>query len=347
MNAGAGDIFFYFAGNGAGLEDITFELCGAGRRLADQKHAALIGVCFGEVTDEILDSLGVHGADKIYFINHASLAHKAPEICVESLLQLFSQTQPNTILFPGSLVANDFAARLATRICAAVFTDCTDLRFDEDGQLRVTKLTHGGKIATTMVPSAPAPHIASVLPGIFRPPKPHFNRRARRLSFDPQIAKTRCRLKFDGMAKAGPDEIDLDEAQIVLAGGRGMGTAENFDLLKKMAEKLGGVVAGSLGAVDENMVPRRMLVGQTGTSVAPRLYVACGISGSIYHVLGIREAKAVVAINTDRLAPIFKYADLGILGDVREVLPAIVRTIAQEFENQANSSAGEDHGGEI
>ena len=134
------------------------------------------------------------------------------------------------------------------------------------------------------------------------------------------------------MVKASPDKISLDEAEVIVAAGKGVGSPENIQLLEGFAGRLGGVVAGSLGAVDEGWLPRKKLVGQTGTTVAPRLYVACGISGSIYHVLGMKDSGFIIAINKDRNAPIFKVADMSIIGDATEIISAIVENLTGKAE---------------
>jgi electron transfer flavoprotein alpha subunit len=171
--------------------------------------------------------------------------------------------------------------------------------------------------------------MATVSPGVFEKKRPNFSRKGKVITVTPQLGQIETRLKIKGIVKADPEKIGLDEAEIIISGGRGMGTADNFKLIKDLAMSLGGVMGASLGAVDDELAPRKNLIGQTGTTVSPKLYVACGISGSIYHVLGMKDSDAIIAINKDRSASIFKYSDMGIVGDVLEILPAIIDELAK------------------
>jgi electron transfer flavoprotein alpha subunit len=176
--------------------------------------------------------------------------------------------------------------------------------------------------------------MVTVSPGIFEKKRSNFNRKGNVITVAPQFRQMETRLRVKGIVKADPEKIGLDEAEIIVSGGRGMGTAENFELIKGLAKSLGGVAGASLGAVDEELAPRKNLVGQTGMTVTPKLYVACGISGSIYHVLGMKDSDAIIAINKDCFAPIFKCADMGIVGDVLEILPAIIERLSKVSERE-------------
>jgi electron transfer flavoprotein alpha subunit len=209
---------------------------------------------------------------------------------------------------------------------ASLVTNCTDISLNKDKDPIYTKLTHGGRVSSTFICPASGLQMATVVSGVFEKKKPNFNRTAETMLFHPKLQEREPRLnrlKRIGLIKADPEKIGLDEADIIVSGGRGMGGKENFEIVKELSKTLGGAVGASLGAVDDGVALRRNLVGQTGITVTPKLYLACGISGSIYHVLGMKDSKAIVAINKNRNADIFKYADMGIVGDAAEIIAAI------------------------
>jgi electron transfer flavoprotein alpha subunit len=180
--------------------------------------------------------------------------------------------------------------------------------------------------------------MATLIDGAFEKTKPDFGRNTETLLFNPQLNKDAMRLKRIGLIKADPEKIGLDEAEIIVSGGRGMGCTVNFEKLKTLSKRLGGAVGASLGAVDDGLAERKNLVGQTGMTVTPKLYLACGISGSIYHVLGMKDAKAIVAVNKDRHADIFKYSDMGIVGDAVEIIDAITNRLDAALKDRADES---------
>ena len=316
-------IWIFIERNNEDIEDISLEIVSRGSEIAtefgEETNAVIVGIQDSETTK----LLAGHGADKIYLIAHPELLDYVVEPCGEALFQLFEENNPRLILFGASLLGNDLAGRLAPRMNAPLVSNCTDISLNKDKDLLYTKLTHGGRVSSTFICPSSGLQMATVISGVFEKKKPDVSRTAETILFHPQLHESAPRLKRIGLIKADPEKIGLDEADIIVSGGRGMGVKENFELVKELSKILGGAVGASLGAVDEGFALRRNLVGQTGMTVTPKLYLACGISGSIYHVLGMKDSKAIVAINKDRNADIFKYADMGMVGDAAEIMTAI------------------------
>lgn len=317
------------------LKDISFEALSCGRQLADDLGGQVGVVAVGSNNRELAETLASYGADKVYLLHSPLLLEYSAELYVEALSKLFQDESPEVVLCGATLMGRDLFPRLAARLKTGLISECISLALNQEGLLLGTKLTHGGRISSTIVCPVSKPQMATVKPGVITVAKPDINRKAGVIAITPELSQREPRTSVKGVARADPEKIGLDEADIIVAGGKGMASQENFQLLEQIARHLGGVVAGSLGAIDEGWLPRRKLVGQTGTTVAPKLYIACGISGSVYHVLGMRDSEFVIAINKDRSAPIFKVADMGIIGDVVEVTSAIIDRLGGLAQNTA------------
>jgi electron transfer flavoprotein alpha subunit len=305
------------------VKETSLEVLSCGRRLADYLDGHTVAVILGNNRQTLADTLGSYGADKVFFISSPRLQEYRAEFYVESLVKIFTDENPEIVLCGATLTGRDLAPRLAARLHTGLISDCTSLELNDEGLLSGSKPTYGGRITSTIVFPPTKPQMATIKPDIMRAGRPDDTRRPEVIVITPQLNHVELRTSLKSIIKADPENVGLDEAEIIIAGGRGMGSQANFQLLEELARHLGGVMAGSLGAVDEGWIPRRKLVGQTGTTVTPKLYLACGISGSVYHVLGMRDAEFVIAIDKDPDAPIFKVADISIIGDVVEVISAI------------------------
>ena len=306
------------------LKDISFEVLSQGRQLADELGEQVNAVAVGSNSQELAETLASYGADKVYLLHSPLLLEYNAELYVEVLSKLFEDENPEVVLCGATLIGQDLAPRLAARLKTGLVSECISLALKQEGVLSGAKLTYGGRVNSTIVSPTSKPQMATVKPGVMTVARPNTAKKPEVTVITPELSQRKHRTSVKGVVKADPEKISLDEADIIVAGGRGVGSRENFQLLEEIARHLGGVVAGSLGAIDEDWLPRRKLVGQTGTIVAPKLYIACGISGSVYHVLGMRDSEFVIAINKDPSAPIFKVADMGIIGDVVEVISAII-----------------------
>jgi electron transfer flavoprotein alpha subunit len=305
------------------LEDVSLEILSRARELADELGAEVSAAVVGSNSQELARALTSQGADKVYLLDSPLLLEYRAELYVEVLSKHWEDEKPEIVLCGATLIGRDLAARLAARLKTGLISECISLALNDEGLLLGTKLTHGGKVSSTLVCPASKPQMATVKPGVMAKARPDPTRKLEVMVITPQLSQKEPRTRVIGSLKADPKNISLDEAEVIVSGGKGAGSRENFRLVEELAKRLAGVVSGSLEAVDHGWLPRHKLVGQTGTSVAPKLYIACGISGSIYHVLGMRESKTIMAINKDRNAPIFKVADVIIVGDLSEIIPAI------------------------
>jgi electron transfer flavoprotein alpha subunit len=322
------DVWILAVQREGGLEDVSLELISEGRRLADERMGEVQVVVIGNSQEKSIETLASYGADKVYFLNNALSADSSQEFYIDALSKFFEESKPEILLCGASSTGRDLAPRLAARLKTGLVSECVSLALNEEGLLLQTKLTHGSKISSTIICPNFKPQMATVRPGIMAMKKAASYRKAKVMPVYCQIDQKEPQIRIvKACMKADPEKISIDEADVIVAGGRGMGNAENFQLLRELAKCLGGVVAGSLPVIDEGWLPRKQQVGQTGMTVSPNLYIACGISGSQYHTLGMKDSKIIIAINKDRNAPIFKVADMGIVGDVLEVVPAIVNKV--------------------
>ncbi|MBI2875991.1 MAG: electron transfer flavoprotein subunit alpha/FixB family protein [Candidatus Tectomicrobia bacterium] len=297
------------------------------RRLAGKLGGEVAAALLGNETEGLREVLAQHGARKILLAQDPSLEHYTVEAYVHLLERLISEQAPRLILLAGTTQGKDLAGRLAARLRAGLITDCTNWRVDEKGELEFFRPVYGGKAWSQLACQDSVPPIVAMRLSVLE---------AEKLSGKPPVQAepvalpedlTRARATVLDFIPASPATLDLIEAEVIVAGGRGVGSPENFQLLQELAEILGGTVGGSRVAVDAGWLPFQRQVGQTGRIVAPRLYIACGISGAIQHQMGMKDSQIIIAINPDKNAPIFKLADMGIVGDVRDVVPAMIQQL--------------------
>jgi len=316
------------------LQEVSLELVCWGRRLADRLDEELSALLFGDNAAGLASELSSYGADKVYVINDRPLTGYSPEAYTEELATLATEQSPAVILFGATVFGRDLASRLAARLKTGLASDCTALEVSDDGLLSAVRPVYGGQLDATVISPAARPQIATMRPGIIDAKAAQNQGKVEIITVEPQPATTRSRTT--GFIKADPKTLRLDEAEVIVAGGGGIDSQESFQLLNELAELLGGCVGASRVPVDKGWVPLEKQIGQTGLTAAPKLYLALGISGSIYHTMGMKDSKVIVVVNNDRNAPFFKLADMGIVGDYRETAAALIqglREISVEQEN--------------
>jgi electron transfer flavoprotein alpha subunit len=329
------------------VEPVSLEVLSCGRQLADDLGGRVVAVIAGSNSRELSGVLASYGADEVLILDNDLLQDYNAELYLEALHEPVKDEKPDVFLFGGTLTGRDLAPRIAARLGTGLISECVSLSVNQEGRLSATKLTHGGMISSTINFLALGTHIATIKPGVITIARQDNSRKAEIRTVTPDLNQGESRVHLKGVVKAAPDKLSLDETDVIVAGGKGVTIWENLQLLERLAGRLGGVVAGSLGAVDEGWLPRKKLVGQTGTTVAPKLYIACGISGSVYHVLGMRESGFVIAINKDRNAPIFKVADMSIIGDVTEIIPAVIGQLPGTARKTGENDSEAGNAGEI
>lgn len=315
---------------GGALLPATLEAMGQAREMADQIGVYVYGILLGHEVEPVGSELAAYGADRVLVVDDALLAEYQPETYVKAVADLVDQYRPEILLLPATPQGNDLAPRLAHRLDTGLMSHCTELGIELAERLLLgTFPVFGGEMHHTVTCPQARPQIASLKPGSFRIPYQDTYRSADVQRVDIDLTVVSGRLEWiDLEATVDPPPVPLSKARVVVSAGRGMGDAEGFALVEQLAEALGGVVAGSRGAFDEGWIPEDQIVGVGGELVTPDLYIACGISGDVYHYFGLQDSKFVVAINPDENAPIVKQANMALIGDAREIIPAWLDALA-------------------
>jgi electron transfer flavoprotein alpha subunit len=288
------------------------------RRLAGPLAASVTTVVIGPGSEALAAELTAQGADRVVVFDDAAFGPYATEPYARALAQATSEAKPSVVLVPFTAMGKDLAPRVAAKIGAGLVSDCVAFEV-KDGRLVARRPMYAGKAYAT-VEWAGEPQMATLRPNVF-PLGP--KEASRPVDLVRGAADTSARAKVTGVSATSQGKVQLSEAQIIVSGGRGLKGPENFHLVESLAEALGAAVGASRAIVDAGWVDHQLQVGQTGRTVSPSLYVACGISGAIQHLAGMSSSKYIVAINKDKDAPIFKVADYGIVGDLFEVLPRL------------------------
>lgn len=304
---------------------VTIELVGEGRKLADKLGKKLVVVLAGDNIESNVDELLHYGVDKVYYLKHELLKHFSTEGLTKAVSDLILERKPEIVLVGATSLGRDIAPRIAGRIGTGLTADCTSLEIDiTDNKILQTRPAFGGNLMATIICPKNRPQMSTVRPGVMEKAKYTEEVRGEVEEIVPALTADSIRAKLLEIIPLEKNGVDLTEAQIIVSGGRGLKTAKGFELLQELADKLGGEVAASRAAVDSGWIEHSCQVGQTGTTVRPTIYIACGISGAIQHLAGMSESKYIIAINKDADAPIFKICDYGIVGDLYEVIPNMI-----------------------
>jgi electron transfer flavoprotein alpha subunit len=320
--------FWVFAEQRGGVvASVSYELIGEARRLADALQTELSAVLFGTGLDDAAQTLIRAGADRVYLYEDKILNEFHEDAYADALSQLVGEHKPEIVLAGATSIGRAFVPLVATRVFTGLTADCTSLGVDlEKRNLLQTRPAFGGNIMATIVCPNHRPQMATVRPGVFKKPAQDGGRTGEVIKCGPEKPLTSRTKLLEVIASAG-SSVNISESEVIVAGGRGMGGKEGFGMLKELADLLGGVLGASRAAVDSEWVPYPHQVGQTGRTVNPKLYISCGISGAIQHVAGMQSSDTIIAINKDPDAPIFDVADYGIVGDVFEVVPALIKEV--------------------
>jgi len=301
------------------LKKVSFEMLGTGHELAAALGGNVEAALLGSKLDGLSDSLAQYGATRVYVADDDGLASYSSEGYANTLAALIDRAEPGIVLVGATAMGRDLAPRLAAQLGVGLASDCIALELD-GGRLLATRPVFAGK-ALAKVKLNGDPQIAAVRPNVLPAPEPDAGKAA---VVEPvAVTAGDVRAKVVDIVGAGEGEIDVAEADIIVSGGRGVAGPEGFAPVRSLAKTLGAAVGASRAAVDAGWIEHAHQVGQTGKTVTPNLYVACGISGAIQHLAGMKTSKAIVAVNKDPEAPIFKVADYGIVGDLFEVAPLL------------------------
>jgi len=309
----------------------TFELLGEGRRLADTLGTELSAVLLGDEVQGLAPMLIAHGADKVYLAQDPVLAHYRTGPYTDVLAGMIHKYKPEAVLISATPQGRDLAPRVAARVGAGLTADCTGLSIDPQDRLLVqTRPAFGGNLMATIVCRQARPQMATVRPGVMKALEPDPARAGEVVSVPVKLDERAVLTKVvEIIQQADEGKVNLQDAAIIVSGGRGLGKPENFALIRELAAAIGGAVGASRAAVDAGWIPAYHQVGQTGRTVQPKLYIACGISGAVQHLAGMSSAECIVAINKDPAAPIFNVATYGIVGDLFEIVPRLAKALRE------------------
>lgn len=314
---------------------VSWELLGAGGELARQLGVELCAVVIGENVEHLCSEAFGYGATRAYLLDRPVYRYYRTEPYLDACCHLIEKYKPEVVLMGASGMGRDLAGAVATRLQTGLTADCTGLAIDDRRNLMQTRPAFGGNIMATIMCDRFRPQMATVRPQVM--PLPEKQEVAGgeivRESFAPSEAAIFTKVLEIITDKQGKDAVDIAGADFIVSGGRGLMAKENFSLLQDLADELGGVIGGSRSAVDAGWLSPERQVGQTGKTVRPKIYIACGISGAIQHLVGMQDSDVVIAINRDQEAPIFEVATYGIVGDLFQVVPALTRQI-RELKNQ-------------
>jgi electron transfer flavoprotein alpha subunit/NAD-dependent dihydropyrimidine dehydrogenase PreA subunit len=311
------------------LAQVSLELLGRAQELAGQLREEVSALLLGSQVSDMAETLIQHGAQKVFLVEHPALRDYRTIGYTEVVEELVKRYKPNILLMGATHLGRDLAPRVSRRVGVGLTADCTELSIDPDeGILLQTRPAFGGNVMATIASRYSRPQMATVRPGVMEPQERPENI-GEVITQEVSLSEERIGLKVLEMVREEKKGVNLSDAKVIVAGGRGVGEADGFRVVEELATALGGEVAGTRVAVEEGWIPTDRQVGQTGQSVRPELYIACGISGAIQHRAGMMNSRYIIAINKDPRAPIFQVADWGILGDLHEVVPEMIKQVRE------------------
>jgi electron transfer flavoprotein alpha subunit len=308
---------------------VSWELLGTGRRLADVRKAELTAIVIGHNVEHLCTESFEHGADRAILLDAPVYEHYRTQSYNAAVCHLVEAHKPEIILMGATGVGRDLAGAVATVVRTGLTADCTGLDIDAKGNLMQTRPAFGGNIMATIMCDKYRPQMATVRPHVMPMPDvtPGRSGDILRDSFAPVEESILAKVLEVISDKDNKNKVDIAGASIIVSGGRGMMNPDNFAMLKELADELGGVVGASRSAVDAGWMPHDRQVGQTGKTVRPNIYIACGISGAIQHMVGMQDSDVIIAINRDPEAPIFQIATYGIVGDLFQIIPVLTNRL--------------------
>lgn len=306
---------------------VSYELIGKARELADDLGQEVVAVLMGSGVEAVAGDLAKAGADKVVVVDDPMLAEYVTEPYTKAVTAVIKAQDPEIVIFGASSIGRDLAPRVSARIHTGLTADCTKLEIDPETKLlNMTRPAFGGNIMATILCANHRPQMATVRPGVMQA-LADCDKVGTVEKFDVEFTAEDMNVEICEVVKTEKKSVDITEAKILVSGGRGLGGPEGFEPLKELAKVLGGEVSSSRAAVDAGWIDRDRQVGQTGKTVRPDLYIACGISGAIQHAAGMEESEFIVAINKEESAPIFSICDLGIVGDLNKIVPKLTEAL--------------------
>jgi electron transfer flavoprotein alpha subunit len=311
------------------IKSVAYELVSEGRRLATGLGAALCAVCLGHKVQG-LEQLISYGADKAYLLDDPALADQDEDIYTRALADLVRQHEPEILLAGATSLGQSFIPRVAALLQTGLAANCTSLEIDAESKILLqTRPAYGGSLMATVVCPEKRPQMCTIRPHVFKRGRADESRQGQIVHVDFDKRSVTSRTKVLQMLNDLTEKVKLEEADIIVCGGRGLGAAENFRIITELAEVLGAALGSSRPPVDDGWIPYSHQIGQTGKTISPKVYFACGVSGAPQHLAGMQTSDIIVAINEDPRAPIFEVATYGIVGDLFKVVPLLTSKLRQ------------------
>ncbi len=323
-------VFIWIEQHHGAANSASWEALGAARQLANELGGQLVALILGDKVANLATQAIQHGADKAIVADDPTLRAFRLQPYAALLVELLQSQAPHAVIFSATNSGLELSAYVAAKLGTGLAADCTGMAV-EGGKIVMTRPALVGNLVATVTFTGTAPHLISLRPRVFPMPTIDSGRSGEISTVQVTLNEANITTKIEGMEESATNEVSLTEARIIVSGGRGLGGPENFPMVKTLAETLGGALGASRAVVDAGWIAYKYQVGQTGKTVQPDLYIACGISGAIQHLAGMKTAKIIVAINKDPEAPIFKYARYGIVGDVNQYLPALTAEFKQRL----------------
>ena len=330
------------------ISGIALELLGKGKELAAKLETEVTAVLIGYNVKNLADKLAEYGADKVIVVDDPELEVYRTEPYAHALSSVINKYKPDIVLVGATAIGRDLGPTVSARVATGLTADCTVLEIGDfplvavpgqeqkHNQLLMTRPAFGGNTIATIACPDNRPQMATVRPGVMQKIDPIKGAKAVIEEYNPGFTPNNKYVTIKEVVKAVSDTVDIMDAKVLVSGGRGVGSAENFKILEDLAEVMGGTVSCSRAVVDNGWKPKDLQVGQTGKTVRPQIYFAIGISGAIQHVAGMEESDIIVAINKDETAPIFDVADYGVVGDLNKIVPALTAALKAEKEAKKN-----------
>jgi len=327
------DVWVFAEHRDGALAKVGLQLLGSAQQLAADVGERVCAVLVGNKVEGLIPTLFEYGAEVVYHVEAPELESYRFDTYTKALVELTREFSPNMFLLGATHIGRDLAPRVSRRLMAGLTADCTELTIDPETKLlKMTRPAFGGNVMATILCPNTRPQMSTVRPGIMKEIEPKAGASGEVIKFEVVFEERDLMITIKEIVKEQKKAVNLEEATIIVSGGRGVGSPEGFKVLQKLADVLEAEVAGSRVAVEKEWISQDHQVGQTGKSVRPDLYIACGISGSIQHRAGMQASGCIVAINKDPDAYMFKIADYGIVGDLHTVVPLLTEAFRKEFE---------------
>ncbi|MBR3489285.1 MAG: electron transfer flavoprotein subunit alpha/FixB family protein [Bacteroidales bacterium] len=324
------DVYVFAEQRDGKIQNVALELLGKARELADANNEKVVAMLLGKNIKGEAQTLVAHGADRVLVVDHDLLATYLTEPYTQAITQIIKECKPSIMLIGATTIGRDLGPRVSARNITGLTADATKLEIsdDEAHEFRMTRPAFGGNLMATILCKNHRPQMSTVRPGVMQMMPADPNRKGEIVDYQVQFDEKKiARVKIVKTVKEEKVITDISLAKVLVSGGRGVGTKDGFAKLEALAKELGGEVSSSRAMVDAGVMDQSRQVGQTGKTVRPNLYLACGISGAIQHLAGMEESELIIAINKDKFAPIFSVADLGIVGDLHKIVPMLTERL--------------------